>query len=91
MSETHLFTSESVTEGHPDKIADQISVDAGTLVTYTYLLTNTGDVPLATISVTDDLCAPLTFDGGDANSEQTAFVAPVVADDTVGATMIVRF
>src|SRR5829696_6603898 len=22
---THLFTSESVTEGHPDKIADQIS------------------------------------------------------------------
>ncbi|HEU4641657.1 MAG TPA: methionine adenosyltransferase [Gemmatimonadaceae bacterium] len=25
MSQTHLFTSESVTEGHPDKIADQIS------------------------------------------------------------------
>ena len=25
MSETHLFTSESVSEGHPDKIADQIS------------------------------------------------------------------
>ena len=23
--QTHLFTSESVTEGHPDKIADQIS------------------------------------------------------------------
>ena len=23
--ERHLFTSESVTEGHPDKIADQIS------------------------------------------------------------------
>ncbi|HKH58494.1 MAG TPA: S-adenosylmethionine synthetase N-terminal domain-containing protein, partial [Rubrobacter sp.] len=22
---SHLFTSESVTEGHPDKIADQIS------------------------------------------------------------------
>ena len=22
---THVFTSESVTEGHPDKIADQIS------------------------------------------------------------------
>ena len=22
---THLFTSESVTEGHPDKMADQIS------------------------------------------------------------------
>ena len=25
MSERHLFTSESVSEGHPDKIADQIS------------------------------------------------------------------
>ncbi len=25
MSETHLFTSESVSEGHPDKVADQIS------------------------------------------------------------------
>jgi len=25
MSEQHLFTSESVTEGHPDKVADQIS------------------------------------------------------------------
>jgi S-adenosylmethionine synthetase len=25
MSERHLFTSESVTEGHPDKISDQIS------------------------------------------------------------------
>ena len=25
MSRRHTFTSESVTEGHPDKIADQIS------------------------------------------------------------------
>src|SRR5271170_703255 len=25
MSSRHLFTSESVTEGHPDKVADQIS------------------------------------------------------------------
>jgi S-adenosylmethionine synthetase len=25
MADEHLFTSESVTEGHPDKIADQIS------------------------------------------------------------------
>ena len=25
MSNWHLFTSESVSEGHPDKIADQIS------------------------------------------------------------------
>jgi S-adenosylmethionine synthetase len=25
MASDHLFTSESVTEGHPDKLADQIS------------------------------------------------------------------
>ncbi len=25
MSETYLFTSESVSEGHPDKMADQVS------------------------------------------------------------------
>jgi S-adenosylmethionine synthetase len=25
VADRHLFTSESVTEGHPDKIADQIS------------------------------------------------------------------
>jgi S-adenosylmethionine synthetase len=25
MSTEHLFTSESVSEGHPDKVADQIS------------------------------------------------------------------
>ena len=25
MSNTYLFTSESVSEGHPDKVADQIS------------------------------------------------------------------
>ena len=25
MAKTYLFTSESVTEGHPDKVADQIS------------------------------------------------------------------
>ena len=25
MTNSHLFTSESVSEGHPDKVADQIS------------------------------------------------------------------
>ena len=25
MTERHLFTSESVSEGHPDKVADQVS------------------------------------------------------------------
>ncbi|MDB2646353.1 hypothetical protein N9Y97_05720, partial [Pseudomonadales bacterium] len=25
MSDKHLFTSESVSEGHPDKVADQVS------------------------------------------------------------------
>jgi hypothetical protein len=39
-------------------------------VTYTYTTTNisTTPVPLANVAVTDDLCAPVTYAGGDANA-----------------------
>ena len=37
-------------------------------VTYTYVVTNTGDVGLELLGPEDDECAPLTFAGGDANS-----------------------
>ncbi len=42
--------------------------EAGTVVTHTYVLTNTGIDPLTSITVTDDGCAPVVFNEGDADS-----------------------
>ena len=47
----HLFTSESVSEGHPDKMADQIS-DA--------LLDNYLAFDLNSMFVTNQRCKPLS-------------------------------
>ncbi|MBI1293940.1 hypothetical protein GC175_03140 [bacterium] len=40
---------------------------SGTTVTYTLVVTNAGDVPLNSLNVTDDLCSPVVWDGGDTN------------------------
>ena len=50
------------------KTASPTVINPGDTVTYTYAVSNTGDDPLTGISVSDDACAPLTFTGGDANS-----------------------
>jgi uncharacterized repeat protein (TIGR01451 family) len=46
----------------------QLSAGGGT-VSYTFLVTNPGNVPLSNVSVTDDTCAPLTSQGGDTNGD----------------------
>lgn len=38
-------------------------------VTYAYLVTNTGDLPLSQVSLTDNRCAPVTFMSGDRNQD----------------------
>jgi uncharacterized repeat protein (TIGR01451 family)/LPXTG-motif cell wall-anchored protein len=43
------------------------SVDPGTVVVYTYTVTNPGDVALGTVLVQDDKCSPVTYVSGDAN------------------------
>lgn len=43
-------------------------VVSGSTVTYTITVTNAGDVPLGNVALVDSLCSPLTFVGGDANS-----------------------
>lgn len=54
-----------------DKIADPTEVPAaGGNVTYTYTVTNTGDVALSDVSVSDNKCSPVTFVDGDANDDQ---------------------
>ena len=52
-----------------DKSVDAASVAPGTTVTYTFRVTNPGTVPLAGVVVSDDKCAPVVFDGGDANGD----------------------
>ncbi|MBP7961504.1 MAG: DUF11 domain-containing protein [Caldilineaceae bacterium] len=51
-----------------DKQTTVTAVASGTVVTYTYVVTNSGDDPLAGVKVTDDKCSPVTFVNGDTNS-----------------------
>jgi uncharacterized repeat protein (TIGR01451 family) len=50
-----------------EKTANPATIHAGDSVTYNYVVTNPGDVPLANVSVTDDKCSPLVPTGGDTN------------------------
>ena len=53
------------------KSASPASLPAGGgLVTYTYTVTNAGNVPMGGIVVTDNKCAPVTFVGGDTNGNK---------------------
>jgi hypothetical protein len=40
----------------------------GGSVTYTYLVTNKGNAPLSNVTVTDDKCSPVTYQGGDTDN-----------------------
>ncbi|MEM7530773.1 MAG: SdrD B-like domain-containing protein [Chloroflexota bacterium] len=48
---------------------DQTTVPPGTDVTYTYNVTNEGDVPLDNVQLSDDVCSPVTFVSGDTNND----------------------
>ncbi|MFW6774767.1 methionine adenosyltransferase [Nocardioides sp. CPCC 205120] len=68
-----LFTSESVTEGHPDKIADQISDTV-----LDYLLANDGDTANLRVAVETLLTTGLVVVAGEVRTNAYAPVAELV-------------
>jgi len=51
------------------KTASPNSLVGPGLVTYTYIVTNAGNVPLSGVSVADNMVSPVTFVSGDTNSD----------------------
>ena len=51
------------------KSADKAEIHAGDTVNYSYTVTNTGISPLSNVTVSDDTCSPVTYTGGDENSD----------------------
>lgn len=56
------------------KSADQDLVLPGTLINYSYEITNSGSVDLASVSYGDDKCAPVVVVSGDRNSDKVLAV-----------------
>jgi uncharacterized repeat protein (TIGR01451 family) len=52
-----------------DKKANRASATVGDIITYTYNVTNEGNINLTGIQVTDSRGLAMTFDGGDANGD----------------------
>lgn len=49
--------------------APGVYVAAGSTVTFTYVVTNTGNVPLSNVAVTDDVLGPISSFTGDTNND----------------------
>ncbi len=65
---------ESVLVSRPEisltKTPSATSVAPGTVVTFTFVVTNTGDIALGNVVLTDDKCSPLVGPSGDVGGDQ---------------------
>ncbi len=70
-----IFNNGCATVAHAPGIHVEKTASVATLppgggsVTYTYVVTNTGNVPLTDVSVSDDKCSPVTRSGGDTDGD----------------------
>ncbi len=64
------------------KSADRPVVYTGDDVTYTYAVTNPGQVPLADVTVTDDLCSPVTGPDAGWDRNTNGLLDPLVEEQT---------
>jgi uncharacterized repeat protein (TIGR01451 family) len=55
---------------HVEKTASDTTLGVGGgSVTYTYVVTNTGNVPLTDVTVSDNKCSPVTYSSGDTDGD----------------------
>ena len=67
--QNETFNVEAAPAIHVVKSANPTGLPAGGgSVTYTYTVTNAGNVPLTSVSVSDNKCSPVTYVSGDANA-----------------------
>ena len=68
------------------KVAAPVIVAPGQAVTYTFTVTNAGDDPLSAITLSDDQCAPLLFEGGDLNADTLLDLSETVGLHLLGSS-----
>ena len=64
-----ICSASSVPAIYVSKTASPNSLVGAGTVTYTYVVTNAGNVPLSNVGVTDDKVSPVTYVSGDTNSD----------------------